>query len=132
MKRSILLLIVFLLPLGAEAQFFSVTPREGFTISDQNQDGRVSPAEWRKRWIAYLKNLDRNGDRRISRIEFGPEDPETDGRFFRLDGNRDQTVRSREMTGWADWRFSALDLNQNGMLEWEEFRNETALPGYER
>ena len=131
MRRVVLLSLVLGFPIEAVAQAVAATPRQGFEVSDTNGDGRVSPEEWRKRWITYLRSLDINGDRRVSRPEFGPADGATSVRFSKLDGNNDQAVRPREMTGWADWRFGVLDVNQNGMLEWEELQRENRLPGFE-
>jgi Ca2+-binding EF-hand superfamily protein len=113
-----------------EYEFSDWTPR-GFKQLDRNGDGRISRQEFPFDRTAFNR-ADHNRDGVLSRGEFlGGDDPnEDDDRedpFWNLDANRDNRVDQMEWHGTRA-RFEALDDNRDGYLTPSEFAGTTDPP----
>ncbi|CAN5651322.1 hypothetical protein BH24ACI5_BH24ACI5_19100 [soil metagenome] len=90
----------------------------------RNQDARSSDSRDFYNWtVAGFRNVDRNGDGRITRNEW-QYDPEL---FMRVDRNRDNILTQAEFLADdlidrdPEDRFDDLDVNNNGRIERDEW-----------
>ncbi len=103
---------------------FSDWTERGFKQLDRNGDGRISRQEFPFERGAFNR-ADHNRDGFLSRGEFlGGEDPDEDDdredSFWNLDVNRDNRVDRTEWHGTRA-RFDTLDSNRDGYLTASEF-----------
>ena len=94
-----------------------------FDLLDENNDGRISTAEWLGHRDAFDR-LDRNDDGFLSRAELDqPVLPATrEQRFATLDVNRDGRLTTSEWRGGTE-AFARLDANHDGAIARAEFLN---------
>jgi len=102
---------------------------------DTNKDGFVDRTEWRAGQEARFKQLDANGDGKLSPDELVrrpagatgvlPTDAQNtrQSRFFqRLDTDKDGFVSLAEYMAEGDRRFARCDTNKDGRINTEECR----------
>ncbi len=97
----------------------------GFRQMDRNGDGRISRLEWRYDLEDFYR-LDRNGDASVSLREFelGDIDDDRGDSFDNLDLNRDNRIERSEWHGSLD-TFRWLDRNGDGVLARSEMLGNT-------
>jgi Ca2+-binding EF-hand superfamily protein len=89
-----------------------------FEYLDDNQDGRVSRAEWHGT-RARFDALDRNRDNVLTRAEAMGTDAPAD-LFAAIDVNNDRAIARNEWR-WSTGSFDIRDTNRDGRLTREEF-----------
>jgi hypothetical protein len=125
-------------PAPANAGTSRPTPRStsGVMRYDTNGDGFVDRAEWNAGQEARFKQLDTDGDGRLSRDELFARTPSTgpsvlpsdaqlrrqDTYFRLLDADRDGFVSKEEFMAQAARNFARCDLDKDGRINTDECR----------
>lgn len=104
---------------------------------DTNKDGFVDHKEWTAGQEARFKQLDTNGDGKLTKEELfvGNGVPPTDRQlqsqatYFRLlDTDKDGTVSKVEFLAQADRNFARCDLDKDGRINTAECRQALRRP----
>ena len=117
------------------ARASSAVPR-GLMRYDTNKDGAVDRAEWKAAQEARFKQLDANGDGKLTQDELFARTPavgnsvlpsdrqvERQSAYFqRLDANKDGVVTLEEFMAQADRNFARCDVNKDGKTDTAECR----------
>jgi hypothetical protein len=107
------------------------TPTRGLMRYDTNHDGFVDHAEWTAAQEARFKQLDTNGDGKLTKDEMfvGNGAPATDrqmqrqaGYFRLLDTDKDGFVSKAEFMAQAERNFARCDLDKDGRINTAECR----------
>jgi hypothetical protein len=125
------------LPAPAEksARASATVPR-GLMRYDTNKDGFVDRAEWKAGQEARFKQLDTNGDGKLTQDELFARTPgagnsvlptdrqaERQSSYFQLlDADKDGVVSLAEFMAQADRNFARCDLNKDGRIDTAECR----------
>ena len=125
------------LPAPAEKSARSSTSvPKGLMRYDTNKDGFVDRAEWKAAQEARFKQLDVNGDGKLTQDELFARTPavgssvlptdrqaERQSSYFQLlDADRDGVVTLAEFMAQADRNFARCDLNKDGRIDTAECR----------
>lgn len=103
----------------------SSSPVPSFEAIDQNRDGMIDSSEFDSRNGASLREIDRNGDQKISRVEFGLwiASRKSSG-ASKLSDSRDQpasrTMEEMQATASNRPSFGQLDRNGDGKITSDE------------
>jgi hypothetical protein len=103
---------------------------------DTNKDGAVDRAEWKAAQEARFKQLDANGDGKLTQDELFartpaignsvlPTDRQTQRQstyFQLLDADKDGVVTLAEFMAQADRNFARCDINKDGRIDTAECR----------
>jgi Ca2+-binding EF-hand superfamily protein len=91
---------------------------------DTNKDGTVDRTEWNTGQQARFKELDKNGDGKISLQEFSPDgtNDRREAAFKRLDTDKDGSVSQAEFMAQADRNFARCDTDKDGKITTAECR----------
>lgn len=107
---------------------FQETLQMRFEEIDINNDNIISTWEWPSQ-RRYFDQLDDNGDRTLTRVEFRDRKDETLDAFSTLDKNRNGVVSKKE-SQLSDNAFNQLDANRDGQLTRNEYYDKQAsVPG---
>jgi len=90
-----------------------------FEELDVNNDNIVSTWEWRSK-RKYFDQMDDNGDRQLTRVEFRDRKDEALDAFSSLDKNRNGVLTKKE-SQLSDGPFNQLDANRDGQLTRNEY-----------
>lgn len=90
-----------------------------FEEIDVNNDNIISTWEWPSQ-RRYFDQLDDNGDRTLTRVEFRDRNDETLDAFSTLDKNRNGVLSKKE-SQLSDGPFNQLDANRDGNLTRNEY-----------
>jgi Ca2+-binding EF-hand superfamily protein len=125
------------LPATAEKSARSSTSvPKGLMRYDTNKDGFVDRTEWKAAQEARFKQLDVNGDGKLTQDELFARTPavgnsvlptdrqaERQSSYFQLlDADRDGVVTLAEFMAQADRNFARCDLNKDGRIDTAECR----------
>ena len=102
---------------------FQETLSMRFEEIDINNDNILSTWEWPSQ-RRYFDQLDDNGDRTLTRVEFRDRSDETLDAFSTLDKNRNG-VLSQSESQLSDNAFNQLDSNRDGNLTRNEYYDKT-------
>lgn len=96
----------------------------GMMRYDANKDGIVDLAEWNAGQEARFKELDKNGDGKLSPTELSPrsDNNRSEALFRRLDTDKDGSVSKAEFMGQADRNFARCDSDKDGKITTAECR----------
>jgi EF-hand domain pair/EF hand len=96
----------------------------GMLRYDANKDGVVDRAEWAAGQEARFKQLDKNGDGKLSSSELAPggANDRSDAAFKRLDTDKDGSVSQAEFMAQADRNFARCDSDKDGKITTAECR----------
>src|SRR5919106_786535 len=94
-----------------------------FEEIDINNDNIISTWEWPSQ-RKYFDQLDDNGDRTLTRVEFRDRNDETLDAFSTLDKNRNGVLSKKE-SQLSDNAFNQLDSNRDGNLTRNEYYDKT-------
>jgi Ca2+-binding EF-hand superfamily protein len=96
----------------------------GMMRYDTNKDGTVDRTEWNTGQQARFKELDKNGDGKISLQEFSPDgaNDRREAAFKRLDTDKDGWVSQAEFMAQADRNFARCDTDKDGKITTAECR----------
>jgi hypothetical protein len=108
----------------------------GLMRYDTNKDGFVDRAEWKAGQEARFKQLDTNGDGKLTQDELFARTPgagnsvlptdrqaERQSSYFQLlDADKDGVVSLAEFMAQADRNFARCDLNKDGRIDTAECR----------
>ena len=103
---------------------------------DTNKDGAVDRAEWKAAQEARFKQLDTNGDGKLTQDELFARTPaagnsvlptdrqaQRQSTYFQLlDADKDGVVTFAEFMAQADRNFARCDLNKDGRIDTAECR----------
>jgi EF-hand domain pair/EF hand len=117
------------------ARASNAVPR-GLMRYDTNKDGVVDRAEWKAAQEARFKQLDANGDGKLTQDELFARTPATGNSvlptdrqaqrqstyFQLLDADKDGVVTFAEFMAQADRNFARCDLNKDGRIDTAECR----------
>jgi hypothetical protein len=117
------------------ARASGAVPR-GLMRYDTNKDGVVDRAEWKAAQEARFKQLDTNGDGKLTQDELFARTPATGNSvlptdrqaqrqstyFQLLDADKDGVVTLAEFMAQADRNFARCDLNKDGRIDTAECR----------
>jgi len=117
------------------ARTSSAVPR-GLMRYDTNKDGAVDRAEWKAAQEARFKQLDANGDGKLTEDELFARTPaignsvlptdrqaQRQSTYFQLlDADKDGVVTLAEFMAQADRNFARCDLNKDGRIDTAECR----------
>jgi hypothetical protein len=132
---------VALLALPAFAQSDTTAPAvkpartaTGLMRYDANKDGIVDHTEWNAGQQARFKELDKNGDGKISLQEFSPggTNDRREAAFKRLDTDKDGAVSLAEFMAQADRNFARCDADKDGKITTAECRQALQRPPVDR
>ena len=127
------------------ARTSSAVPR-GLMRYDTNKDGAVDRAEWKAAQEARFKQLDANGDGKLTQDELFARTPavgnsvlptdrqaQRQSSYFQLlDTNKDGVVTLAEFMAQAERNFARCDLNKDGRIDTAECRQALQRPRAER
>ena len=113
----------------------SAVPR-GLMRYDTNKDGAVDRAEWKAAQEARFKQLDANGDGKLTQDELFARTPaignsvlptdrqaQRQSTYFQLlDADKDGVVTLAEFMAQADRNFARCDINKDGRIDTAECR----------
>ena len=113
----------------------SAVPR-GLMRYDTNKDGAVDRAEWKAGQEARFKQLDTNGDGKLTQDELFARTPaignsvqptdrqaQRQSTYFQLlDADKDGVVTLAEFMAQADRNFARCDINKDGRIDTAECR----------
>ena len=128
---SLAVVMLFGLPNLAVADGPDQRPARGLMRYDANNDGLVDRAEWTAGQEARFKELDTDGDGKLTQDEMfvGAGAPPSDVRirrqaaYFRLlDTDKDGFVSKAEFMAQAERNFARCDLNKDGRINTAECR----------
>jgi len=108
----------------------------GLMRYDTNKDGAVDRAEWKAAQEARFKQLDANGDGKLTQDELFARTPaignsvlptdrqaQRQSTYFQLlDADKDGVVTLAEFMAQADRNFARCDLNKDGRIDTAECR----------
>ena len=108
----------------------------GLMRYDTNKDGAVDRAEWKAAQEARFKQLDANGDGKLTQDELFARTPaignsvlptdrqaQRQSAYFQLlDADKDGVVTLAEFMAQADRNFARCDLNKDGRIDTAECR----------
>lgn len=96
----------------------------GMMRYDANKDGVVDRAEWAAGQEARFKQLDTNGDGKLSPSELSPrgDSDRSDALFKRMDTDKDGAVSQAEFMTLADRNFARCDTDKDGKITTAECR----------
>ena len=117
------------------ARASSAVPR-GLMRYDTNKDGAVDRAEWKAAQEARFKQLDTNGDGKLTQDELFARTPaignsvlptdrqaQRQSTYFQLlDADKDGMVTLAEFMAQADRNFARCDINKDGRIDTAECR----------
>ena len=117
------------------ARTSSAVPR-GLMRYDTNKDGAVDRAEWKAAQAARFKQLDTNGDGKLTQDELFARTPaignsvlptdrqaQRQSTYFQLlDADKDGVVTLAEFMAQADRNFARCDINKDGRIDTAECR----------
>ena len=117
------------------ARTSSAVPR-GLMRYDTNKDGAVDRAEWKAAQEARFKQLDANGDGKLTQDELFARTPaignsvlptdrqaQRQSTYFQLlDADKDGVVTLAEFMAQADRNFARCDINKDGRIDTAECR----------
>ncbi len=117
------------------ARASSAVPR-GLMRYDTNKDGVVDRAEWKAAQEARFKQLDTNGDGKLTQDELFARTPaignsvlptdrqaQRQSTYFQLlDADKDGMVTLAEFMAQADRNFARCDINKDGRIDTAECR----------
>ncbi|HKY64273.1 MAG TPA: hypothetical protein VJR29_12735 [bacterium] len=103
---------------------FQETLNMRFEELDVNNDNIISTWEWPSQ-RRYFDQLDDNGDRTLTRVEFRDRKDETLDAFSTLDKNRNGVLSKKE-SQLSDNAFNQLDTNRDGQLTRNEYYDKVA------
>ena len=117
------------------ARASSAVPR-GLMRYDTNKDGAVDRAEWKAGQEARFKQLDTNGDGKLTQDELFARTPaignsvlptdrqaQRQSTYFQLlDADKDGVVTLAEFMAQADRNFARCDINKDGRIDTAECR----------
>ena len=117
------------------ARASSAVPR-GLMRYDTNKDGVVDRAEWKAGQEARFKQLDTNGDGKLTQDELFARTPaignsvlptdrqaQRQSTYFQLlDADKDGVVTLAEFMAQADRNFARCDINKDGRIDTAECR----------
>jgi len=117
------------------ARASSAVPR-GLMRYDTNKDGVVDRAEWKAAQEARFKQLDANGDGKLTQDELFARTPaignsvlptdrqaQRQSTYFQLlDADKDGVVTLAEFMAQADRNFARCDINKDGRIDTAECR----------
>ncbi|HTG22268.1 MAG TPA: EF-hand domain-containing protein [Reyranella sp.] len=117
------------------ARASSAVPR-GLMRYDTNKDGAVDRAEWKAAQEARFKQLDANGDGKLTQDELFARTPaignsvlptdrqaQRQSTYFQLlDADKDGVVTLAEFMAQADRNFARCDINKDGRIDTAECR----------
>lgn len=135
---AIQVLLMFSVQVFAVSLCFAQTNdhKAAFRAADTNNDGIMSLDEFKQHARSEaFKNIDRDGDKKISKREWRAADPspKADGNFEAADQNRDNTIHEQEFSQAIDRHsdsgevFNALDRNRDGSLSPDEYNARPAF-----
>ena len=114
----------------------SSAARSGLMRYDTNKDGVVDRAEWKAGQEARFKQLDTNGDGKLTQDELFARTPaignsvlptdrqaQRQSAYFQLlDADKDGVVTLAEFMAQADRNFARCDINKDGRIDTAECR----------
>jgi hypothetical protein len=132
-------------PAERPARVSSSVPR-GLMRYDTNKDGVVDRAEWKAGQEARFKQLDANGDGKLTQDELFARTPavgnsvlptdrqvQRQSTYFQLlDTDKDGVVTLAEFMAQAQRNFDRCDLNKDGRIDTAECRQALQRPRAER
>jgi hypothetical protein len=127
------------------ARASNAVPR-GLMRYDTNKDGVVDRAEWKAAQEARFKQLDANGDGKLTQDELFARTPasgnsvlptdrqaQRQSAYFQLlDADKDGVVTLAEFMAQADRNFERCDLNKDGRIDTAECRQALQRPRAQR
>jgi hypothetical protein len=127
------------------ARTSSAVPR-GLMRYDTNKDGVVDRAEWKAAQEARFKQLDANGDGKLTQDELFARTPaignsvlptdrqvQRQSTYFQLlDADKDGVVTLAEFMAQADRNFARCDINKDGRIDTAECRQALQRPRAQR
>lgn len=111
-------------PSATTAPARPVRTATGMMRYDANKDGVVDRAEWAAGQEARFKQLDTNGDGKLSPAELSPrgDSDRSDALFKRMDTDKDGAVSQAEFMTLADRNFARCDTDKDGKITTAECR----------
>jgi hypothetical protein len=105
-------------------------PNAGMMRFDANQDGWVDRGEWDSGQQARFRQLDTDGDGKLSKAELYPRSARADDRqlerqdrhFRRMDRDRDGFISKAEFMSQAERNFMRCDADKDGRINTAECR----------
>ena len=127
------------------ARASSAVPR-GLMRYDTNKDGAVDRGEWKVAQEARFKQLDTNGDGKLTQDELFARTPaignsvlptdrqaQRQSTYFQLlDADKDGVVTLAEFMAQAERNFARCDINKDGRIDTAECRTALQRPRAER